>query len=1296
MEGRLHSDYDLHSLVVESSKDLNEIQQRDLQKLFAVNYQGEEYIFSPVASKLFRVSYREEKASNEFLDNLPLELRSCGEVIELTIRVEGHQEEDNMAVPFTERSSGMGQNTVNIASQISTRSNSISETVEMLSPVISTSIPLENDSQYLVVRDRIQNVVSYKFPGLRIQVTPWELTVSGCPRDLLQARGEIKNAIDAVKSRAIDLPWQMTSFLNSWDKKALSEKIFGRTPEGCVILHSSRALRLYAPCTTLLEQAENLLKGAFLERSIYIKNEDINFTFSEPWKRLVEKMKSNKNILLCSHEYENGSLSLSLQGFKRDVETESEILKYYLLSHITTQEDIDLESKILVEHLDDLMCSFNLGEIETGVRFLPTSGTTVTLIGPENAVKKSMELLRNVKQILCLDFISFTEHGATWFFKNKGKGILDKISKDNNCKVFIGESMEACSKKKTRGKNDGLGAMSKHKKNSAKWQQGTAGCTIPGKNTDNKKPVIQLRLSFGNLEDQKANVISAPILAANPSLNALNATKSLQRKAGAKFSTLFTTLLNDRSTLVPGSLVEMPLAKTTHALNCDFMIFIVCTPYDRPDGSSVKDLRKGISDFLQKCSNKNVCSVVMPTIGAGLALRFPNDTAARIFGEELKSFVEREPNTSLREIHLVFQNNMQCLFAAYKETLLQMDLGNHILLCNEDGDPFKKLTLGQHIDLRAAKLSVSVVYGDIVEEKNDVIVNSTNFTQWRPQTVAHSVFTAAGPEVITDAQRCHNSNQKVVMTGSGNLKSKYIIHCDCQRNISNIEHIVKEVLLKCEESGLQSVSMPAIGTGQCKFDVETVAKSMACSISSVVQNSNLSSLSCVRLIALNPYVYSIFSAEFKKHFKPAQESSRKSLDLLTARLKRRQVQNAKQIKYNGIQEIPLPRHPIALLSIVGTDKKAVETVKCILDAEFSNHYWEEEIEDALLKSMSEDEIQCLFSLLIDKPQVRMILNQDKGCIQINGCHADIPELSVQVKDKLRDILHARLEDAKKDQAGLLIQWGYCNGASVAPFEDETCQQLEEKFLSDSKGTLTVDFDNRTQIIVNLKTMKAAIPNIGQEVTVVRKDLASETDLPGHWDKMNGHFLMMVPLDSDSEEYCKVHADFSRTVANCCIVKIERVQNIYQYVAYALSKEIMKEKNGTAKVNERTLYHGTASENCQSINHSGFERNFTGQNATTYGDGVYFGVSASCSAGIKYSPQDPETQLQYIYQVKVLAGHHTVGKRGMRAPPCKSTSDPYDLYDSLVDDNDNPTMFVVFHDDQVYPEYLISFIKNVLS
>ena len=45
---------------------------------------------------------------------------------------------------------------------------------------------------------------------------------------------------------------------------------------------------------------------------------------------------------------------------------------------------------------------------------------------------------------------------------------------------------------------------------------------------------------------------------------------------------------------------------------------------------------------------------------------------------------------------------------------------------------------------------------------------------------------------------------------------------------------------------------------------------------------------------------------------------------------------------------------------------------------------------------------------------------------------------------------------------------------------------------------------------------------------------------------------------------------------------------------------------------------------------------------------------------------------------------------MKDPPGKSPTNPNVLYDSVVDNVGNPSIFVGFYDAQAYPEYLITF------
>ena len=88
----------------------------------------------------------------------------------------------------------------------------------------------------------------------------------------------------------------------------------------------------------------------------------------------------------------------------------------------------------------------------------------------------------------------------------------------------------------------------------------------------------------------------------------------------------------------------------------------------------------------------------------------------------------------------------------------------------------------------------------------------------------------------------------------------------------------------------------------------------------------------------------------------------------------------------------------------------------------------------------------------------------------------------------------------------------------------------------------------------------------------------------------------------------------------------------------------------------------------------------------YGCGVYFARDASYS--VKYAAGG--SGARYMYLARVLVGKYCQGNPDMKAPPPKDPSRPEILFESLVDNTGDPSIFVVFSDPQCYPEYLIKF------
>uniref|UniRef100_A0A7N6BPQ8 Poly [ADP-ribose] polymerase n=1 Tax=Anabas testudineus TaxID=64144 RepID=A0A7N6BPQ8_ANATE len=194
------------------------------------------------------------------------------------------------------------------------------------------------------------------------------------------------------------------------------------------------------------------------------------------------------------------------------------------------------------------------------------------------------------------------------------------------------------------------------------------------------------------------------------------------------------------------------------------------------------------------------------------------------------------------------------------------------------------------------------------------------------------------------------------------------------------------------------------------------------------------------------------------------------------------------------------------------------------------------------------------------------------------------------------------------------------------------------------------------------------------------------ELPPHWDPMHEEVFKKITLQPNSPEYQNVAQGFLNT-AKYKIQKIERVQNLYLWQAYSVCRQRILAKNGSAELGEKRLYHGTSAESCNCIERDRFDRSHAGEHAAVYGKGVYFAVNADYSAR-HFSPADA-SGLRRLYVACVLTGRYTLGNANMKAPPPRGT-DPTDCFDSLVNNQQQPAMFVIFHDDQAYPEYLITF------
>lgn len=138
-------------------------------------------------------------------------------------------------------------------------------------------------------------------------------------------------------------------------------------------------------------------------------------------------------------------------------------------------------------------------------------------------------------------------------------------------------------------------------------------------------------------------------------------------------------------------------------------------------------------------------------------------------------------------------------------------------------------------------------------------------------------------------------------------------------------------------------------------------------------------------------------------------------------------------------------------------------------------------------------------------------------------------------------------------------------------------------------------------------------------------------------------------------YDELVGELRKSFPNACVLYIERVVNPELLTRYETFV-------GANDVKEMRLFHGTNANSISSICESGYKKEYNRRSA--YGHGTYFASAGSYSKEYTDITKDGES---FLFMNRVAVGADTGG--------------------------DKNNIFVIKHDEAVYPEYLLSFHKN---
>lgn len=731
-------------------------------------------------------------------------------------------------------------------------------------------------------------------------------------------------------------------------------------------------------------------------------------------------------------------------------------------------------------------------------------------------------------------------------------------------------------------------------------------------------------------------------------------------------------------------------------LKCKQVFHAIAPNWDKGKGNPEKTLKNIFSDCLDQAEASGFTSMSLPAIGSG-NLGFARDLVASLMLKEIQEFSSKKQPKHLKKVVIVlFPGDPKTIQAFTDE--FQKQFSNASVAAapipsssSQNSGPFSKVVSGSGIhETKMGTVAVQVVKGDITKETSDIIVNSSNDDFSLKTGVSRAILEAAGPAVEADCKKLGSqTNTGMIMTQPGSIKCKKILHVVGKSDPVQINSVVKNALQMCAKDLYTSVSFPAIGTGQGNVNAKKVADAMLDAVIDVLRPNTPTTLKTIRIVIFQPQMLADFlSSMQEREAKTAATVPPKDKGLfanITAVFKTLLSGSAEKPPQGGDYVIePLPVVP-ACFHICSDSKTSIDSAKKWISDLIAKDFNSIMLADSAILSFTDADRQKLVDIQKTvKVSVRIESKNGQASITIEGPSKNVLEANRLISDMVNSTREAEELKKKVKKAKEMVDWRYqLQGGQFQSFEPMNNLMLEEAL---EKKDQSVKVTDQGQDYTVTMPSGPATDSQGRTFVIKRIDKQKDEDIPDSWIPIpNNQSCLAVTVQPGTVEYQEVLTLFQ---ASCKmnVIKIERIQNPAMWKSLQIKKHDMEKRNGHQN-NEKRLFHGTDEATVAYINEHGFNRSYAGRNAACYGNGTYFAVNASYSASNTYSKPNQKME-KFMYLCRVLVGDHALGQQNMITPPAKGAS--VQKYDSVVDNMAKPSMFVIFHDTQAYPEYLITF------
>ncbi|XP_023613072.1 poly [ADP-ribose] polymerase 14-like [Myotis lucifugus] len=661
----------------------------------------------------------------------------------------------------------------------------------------------------LLCHSGVQERLRREYPEMEIfyDRATQHMCFKGLGIDVYKAKCEVQEKVYTMVQKSIQLPPEVLQFLQQVDCSELSKSLFIKQKILAVYELEGTTVFLTGCSSEVLLEAEKQMVSALSYKRIDIEDREV--LNSKTWKaitnNLPKKHNSSSKTVTISELTSGNTAEVVIAGCVREVNEIYNFLFDFVEKNMKIERFLEVKPPLVIDYLRAEMKilweKIKMNKLNVQVDFNPRNKPNgILLTGSKAEVLEGMNILKQARDSVCVKSISIDKPGASQSFRDKPWYYKHEVQ-SFGCFVELLQN---------EGKKEGGGSDGQ-----------TCSCRTE------LAPGVSLIVQKGDLTRFPVEVV---VNAANEDLRLSEGlAAALSKAAGPELQADCDRIVKEKGKIPTGHVTiskpgKLPYHQVIHAVGPKWNSSDVL--------GCMLQLKNAVKRSLHLADKCQYQSIAIPAISSGDG-GFPLSQCVETIVLAIKeTFQYNWAGCTLKEVYLVdlavktveaFAETVKTVFKNNKPgtaSLPSVPAGVQPGPRNNDGNRQMLLCPGG--------LRILLVKGDVQNAMADVVVNSIpRDLDLNSETLSQALLAKAGPylqkELNAAAQGMAVDVGTILQTTGYNVSYQvlHVVAPSWKNGDTSSHKVMQDIIRKClemtENLSLNSITFPAIGTGNLGF-----------------------------------------------------------------------------------------------------------------------------------------------------------------------------------------------------------------------------------------------------------------------------------------------------------------------------------------------------------------------------------------------------------------------------------------------------------------------------------------------